>query len=322
MELARLSLTRDRALAEAFLARAGLRYEEDLTYLAGLYDGDALVAVGGSAGSVIKCLAVAEERRGEGLLNTLVSHLYARLVESGAANVYLFTKPENRDTFRSLGFYPVACAEQSMLLESRKNAVDAWARQFRLPGDASAIVMHANPFTIGHRYLIEQAASVSDVLHVFVLAHSAPPIPFEDRIRLVEAGTRDLPNVHVHAGGPYIISESTFPSYYLKRASDAARVHAELDALIFAERLAPAMGVTRRFAGTEPLDPMTSLYNDALLRLLPPRGVAVTVLDRLETGGAPVSASRVRALWQAGELDQLRPLVPEPTYRYLSERRP
>ena len=37
-----------------------------------------------------------------------------------------------------------------------------------------------------------------------------------------------------------------------------------------------------------------------------------------ELDGAPVSASRVRALLDAGRLAEIKPLVPECTYQYLS----
>jgi len=48
--------------------------------------------------------------------------------------------------------------------------------------------------------------------------------------------------------------------------------------------------------GTEPLSPVTQLYNQVVTRTLEPVGVSVRLIPRLEVEGEPVSASRVRAL--------------------------
>jgi len=47
--------------------------------------------------------------------------------------------------------------------------------------------------------------------------------------------TADLPNVQVYPGGHYIISNQTFPTYFLNQDTDAAAVQAELDLALFAE---------------------------------------------------------------------------------------
>ena len=319
-----LSLRSCREEAAAFLARFGLRLDS-VDYYAGVYDGDALLCAGGYEGAVIKCVAADPEARGLGLTNTLVSHLRARMWAEGVRNIFVFTKPQNRDIFESLAFTLIGSAPAAILLESDGRGVRRFCEELgesRRPGRSAAIVMNANPFTLGHRYLCETAAQCCDTLHLFVVESERSRFPFAARRALVEAGTADLPNVAVHSGGPYIISAATFPSYFLKQASDAAETHALLDADVFARHIAPALGVTARFVGTEPLDPMTAAYNAALRRVLPPAGVAVEVVERRAEDGAPVSASRVRALWEENRLEELRPLVPDSTFAYLREHRP
>lgn len=183
------------------------------------------------------------------------------------------------------------------------------------------IVMHANPFTNGHRYLVEQAAQRCARLYVFVLEHAGQDLPFDARMQLVRAGTAHVPNAVVLPGGPFMISQATFPSYFLKEASDAARVHAALDATLFAARIAPAFGITARFVGTEPLDALTRDYNRALAAILPEYGVTVHGIERLCCGGAPVSASRVRADWAREAVADVRALVPETTFALLMRMR-
>jgi [citrate (pro-3S)-lyase] ligase len=55
-------------------------------------------------------------------------------------------------------------------------------------------------------------------------------------------------------------------------------------------------------------------------RILPGCGVQVTELERLQSGDAPVSASRVRELLSRGQLDGLSTLVPESTRNFLLSR--
>jgi len=121
----------------------------------------------------------------------------------------------------------------------------------------------------------------------------------------------------VIAGGDYIISGATFPDYFFKDKTEAALAFARLDATLFAKRIAPACGITTRFVGEEPLDPMTAAYNETLCAILPEHGIQVRVIPRKTIGENPISASRVRALWREGRYDEIAPLVPESTLVYI-----
>ena len=131
-----------------------------------------------------------------------------------------------------------------------------------------------------------------------------------DRLELVRRGTADLPNVDVVPGGDYIISRATFPAYFLQGDPEQARCDLELT--LFGKRIAPALGITRRFVGQEPYSPVTARYNQRMQALLPQWGIRVEEIPRLEG----ISASRVRQLLRQGRLAELQPLVPETTYAY------
>ena len=66
------------------------------------------------------------------------------------------------------------------------------------------------------------------------------------------------------------------------------------------------------------MDPVTAEYNQALLELLPAHGIQPIVIPRKEINGQAVSASRVRRLLAEERWPELRQLVPESTYRYLT----
>lgn len=338
MNIQLLSLPGDRAAASALLNRCGVRLTPQLDELLGIFEGDELVACAGRRSNVIQCAAVSPEVRGERLLNMLVSQLFTTIRNIGYPGAFVFTKPATAALFMSLGFFLLAQTEEAALLYSQRDGVARWAGTLPQFGNSApnagheqapqnessgqpypigCIVMNANPFTNGHRYLVERAASKCRGLYVLVVEHEGSQFSFHDRLNLVQAGTADLPNICVCPGGPFIISLATFPSYFLKRADAAAFVHADLDAHVFGEKIAPALHISARFVGNEPLDPMTNAYNEALARTLPPCGVALEIIDRLTQTGEPVSASRVRALFNAGNLDAIAPLVPASTHRYL-----
>ncbi len=343
-----ITTKREMEAAVTLLERCGIRLAAGLETFLGVYEGDDLLACAGRRANVIQCAAVSLEARGEGLLNGLVSELITDIRLLGYEGAFVFTKPQSAGQFASLGFAVLAQTTEAVLLYSRKDGVARWAATLPKPGrdfscgkpqgpqescagdavstqgrcnnmptDIGCIVMNANPFTLGHRYLVEQAAARCRFVYVLVVEHDGSRFPFSKRLELVQAGTADIGNVQVCPGGPFVISLATFPSYFLKQPGDAARVHAALDAQVFANHIAPALGITVRFVGSEPKDALTADYNRALMETLPPCGIDLQVVERVFNDGEAVSASRVRTLFDQGRLQEIAPLVPEPTYRYL-----
>lgn len=317
MEIRALSLKHDIGIIHAFYARAGIRLDRAITALYGAYEGETLLALGGLAGNAIRSVAVDESRQGEGILPALVTYLYQTLKEDGVKNVFVVTKPVYAPLFSSLCFYELVQTQDAALLESSSGAFSRYLAA--LPAAEGAVVMNADPFTLGHRFLIETAAAQCETLNVFVLSADAAHVPAEARLRLVREGCRGFKNVQVVAGGDYIISSATFPDYFYKDKSEAALAFARLDATIFAACIAPACGIRMRFVGEEPLDPMTAAYNETLAAILPEHGVAVRIIPRKTEDGAPISASRVRTLWREGRYGEIAPLVPETTLDYIRE---
>lgn len=185
-----------------------------------------------------------------------------------------------------------------------------------------SIVMNCNPFTLGHRYLIEYAASLVATLYIFVVEENRSYFPFNDRLFLVKQGTSDLSNVVVLPSGNFIISATTFPGYFLKDDIKDVKIDCSNDINVFAQYIAPALNIKIRFAGEEPLDPVTNQYNDGMMEILPKHGMEFRVIPRKKDnkGEQVISASRVRKLFEAGDFDALKQLVPPTTLDYLKKR--
>lgn len=175
------------------------------------------------------------------------------------------------------------------------------------------VVMNCNPFTLGHRYLIEQAAKQVERLFVMVVREDCSLFAYAERKAMVEQGVTHLENVTVIDGSEYAISQATFPTYFLKRLDDAADTQMLLDLDLFRRHIAPALGATVRFVGTEPTDRLTRRYNQLMHEVL--ADVRETV--RLEKDGNAVSASRVRKAMEQGDMSTIRQLVPPTTLPYI-----
>lgn len=343
-----LSLNSVRRRVEAFLAANGLRLAPLDRYVVVTRDedGDEILAGGGLDGNVIKCVAVSESARSEGLMNILVSRLIAIAREEGRESVKAFTKPENEGIFKSLGFTLLASAPKAILMENGRGGLPEYKKylaSLARPGRNGAIVMNANPFTKGHRYLVEQAASQVDNLYVIVVKEDRSRFPYVERKAMIEAGCAGLDNVVVCGGSDYAISAATFPTYFLKKLDDATDTQIALDLDLFVNHIAQPLGVTVRFAGSEPEDALTRRYNELMAEILPGTSVAVVRQDhqpdselvegsavrqarrpidfveipRLEQNGNPISATSLRRALDKGNLKEAMEYIPKSTVPYL-----
>lgn len=315
--------------AEGLVAAQGLRPDGTPDVTVVLYVGGIPAATASLEGEVIKMVAVADEFQEMGLAAQAVSRVIEWARPKGMGHFFIYTKPSEAGRFKSLGFDEIASSYGAVLLEMGRPNVEDFARGLRElrqrvgASCASAVVMNANPFTKGHRYLAKTAASMSEHLFVVVVRADLSSFPFQDRFEMVRLGLEDLNNVTVLDSGPYAVSAATFPTYFLRDPSmeDLISVQTRLDADLFCRLFAPSLGITRRFVGTEPYCPVTALYNRAMKEVLPRYGVEVVEVMRLELFGEAVSASRVRRAMAEGRLEELRDLVPEATFDYLMSQR-
>ena len=307
-------------LWQALLRKAELEPDENVQRTVLIFDGETLAAAGSRQDNLLKCIAVDDAYQGQGLTGTLLTQLRQDAFAEGLHHLFLYTKPKNELQFSSLFFYPVAQTGQVLLMESKQNGIGVFLDSLGASaesGSNGAVVMNCNPFTKGHRYLIETAAKQCDRLFVFVLSEDKSYFSAKDRMEMVKLGTEDIPNVTVLPTGPYLISSATFPTYFLKEREKATQVQCLLDIEIFCRYFVPRFSIAKRFVGTEPLSPMTNQYNDALKAHLPGRGIRLEEVPRLEAQGEPVSASRVRQ--NLDDPGALSALLPETTLQYLTQ---
>ena len=323
IELVRQFDKRKKAIWQEFLKNAKLSCDEEVKETVLLWDGDKLIGTGSRDGSLLKLIAILPEYQGEDLTSILLSELRKGAFSEGFNHLFLYTKPENEKMFRSLFFYTVAKTENVLLMENRRNGIYDFLNEMcgeNIQGTVGAIVMNANPFTLGHRYLIETASSKCDNLYVFVVSEDKSKFSASDRIKMVQLGTNDIPNVTVLPTGPYLVSSATFPTYFLKEREKAREVQCLLDVKIFLNYYVPKFSINYRFVGEEPLSPMTKEYNNTLKSELEKEGVKVFEIPRFQLNGDVISASRARELLDNHDIQGVKSLVPSTTFEYLKTK--
>jgi [citrate (pro-3S)-lyase] ligase len=281
------------------------------------------VATAARLGKVLRQIAVHHGHQGQNLTAQLVNAMRDRLFMLDIFNCQVYTRPQTAYVFEDLGFHRLAETDEAVLLESGHDGLEQFVDDLashcgRNDGPHGCIVLNANPFTRGHRWLVEQAHARCGHLFLIVLEDQRTDFPPETRRELVRRGCADLANTTVLGGGDYVISAGTFPRYFLKQADTIARTQARLDLTLFIEHIVPALGITARFAGEEPRDPLTAIYNEAMGEMLPAAGIEFMVFERLRDDTDVISASRVRKAFFNGDLDSIAHCLPPTTLDFLN----
>lgn len=318
-----LKNSEERFEVDKFLRKNTLYLEEDVDYTIIIKQKQEIVATASKAGDIFKCIAVSTDFRGEGITAALINMLLDKLFQEGKQNSFIFTKPENKDIFQSIGYKLIYSVKEVALLENgiyniNKYISDVIDKYNISSAGKGALVMNCNPFTKGHRYLIEKASEEEEEVIVFVVEEDKSLFPFDVRYSLVKEGTKDLKNVKVIPGGKYIISSSTFPGYFLRKEAEVLNAQASLDVGIFGSYFARGFNIKRRYVGEEPYCNVTRLYNKILSEVLPTFGVELKILSRLRNNYDYISASIVRNFIKCDKLEEIENMLPEVTWKFIN----
>lgn len=202
----------------------------------------------------------------------------------------------------------------------QRQAMESKADRYKKVG---SIVMNCNPFTLGHRYLVEYALKEVDYLYLFVVEEDRSFFSFEDRYTMVKKGTEDLRNIAVIGSGSMIASFTTFPAYFKKgkKTPRKGMNSVNVDLRVFGQYIAPVVNIRYRFVGEEPNDPVTAEYNAKMKEILPEFGIQVIEIPRKSYAGNLISANSVRKLYQDGDFKSMKGLAPQTTIEYLAGKR-
>lgn len=324
-----LNLSFNRIKLEKFLEKNDLLLDSCSSAYC-IFDNNAIIACACRENNVLKCFAVDERYRGENLLDKIISALLRDCYNEGLKTIFIFTKLKNLAFFKSYNFIELASGNEACLLYKSEQTIEAILENAinethidtnNLESkQIAAVVINANPFTLGHRYLIERAASKQDYVFVFVVEENKSFFSFHDRFFLVQENCRDISNVIVLPSTKFLISSATFPSYFLKEKEIISSEHALIDARIFGRYFVPKFKIKKRFLGDEELDASTRLYNTILLNELAKYNCEVEIIPRLKNHSTIVSASLVRKYFFEKNFEKIKDLVSKQSFEYLKQK--
>lgn len=311
-------LDMERDIQKSFLQKHGLDYEIDIDYAILIYDRHEVIATASIAQSVMKCFAVHSDYSGQNVTGLMFKHLTDHLASKGITHYFVFTSPENENVFKSFNMTRIVLTMNTVLLEGGDeitNVLTNLKNEYKISDQKkSCVIINANPMTLGHLYLIEEAAKKSDELLVFVVSEDVSSFPFEARFKIIKEATEHLSNVTVLPSLSYLVSRISFPKYFLKEDVLIKEEQTLIDVLIYKEYYSKIFNINKRFVGTEPLSPNTSKYNEVLKQYL---GIKIEIIDRKTYKETPISASFIRKLIKRNHIIKIKEYVPEATYNYL-----
>jgi len=319
----------DVKLMREFLNPLGFDFDpKEVDYSMALFNlnGD-VVGVGSYQGRILKYVAVAPHFREGAAFAQIATHLIDILILKHR-HIFVYTKPRNLQIFEGLGFTEIATAEPLFsVLEFGYENIKTYQDYLRSikktssVGNIAAVVVNCNPFTNGHKFLIDKACAENRLVYLFVVEEDRSSFPFSVRWRLLKEELSGIDNLVMVKGSHYVVSGAIFPSYFLKKENpdDISAKQAELDINTFLRYIVPILDITRRYVGTETYSPVTEAYNKAMMKILPVNGVDVTIVPRITSGyaGNFISASKIRKAIHEDRLDEVLDCLPTSTRRYL-----
>ncbi|MGL5124306.1 MAG: [citrate (pro-3S)-lyase] ligase [Fusobacteriaceae bacterium] len=326
MILEKISYGNDFELQEVklFLKNNDLNFDVTCDYTIVLRDeNEIILGTASKTKNILKCFAIDLSVRGLGISGQLITNITNKMFEEGFTSSFVFTKTENEDLFLGMGYKKIVNTDKVSLLEIGTENIEKILNKIKSDysleekKERAMLIMNCNPFTLGHKYLIEKAALENEEVLVFVVEEDSSVFSFKTRIELVRKGCANMGNVKIIKGTQYLISQLTFPNYFLKQDDDSLLEYTKLDVMIAGKIICPKFNIKKRYIGEEPFCPMTSKYNETIKELFPKFGIEVIVVKRKEQNNKAISATEVRKALALEEIEKIKKLVPETTFEFL-----
>ncbi len=318
--------TYDVRMVTKFLKKYNIDYiscDADKTIILETTSGE-FVGTGSCQTNVLKFIAVDEKFQGSNAFSTIISIISEDILPI-YKHLFIYTHPRNKEIFSGLGFNLIAEAlPYYSLYEFGFTGIKDYKKYLlanKKDGNKiAAIVVNCNPFTNGHKYLIETASKENDVVYLFVVEAELSVFPFKVRWKLINEGIAHLSNVVMIKSNDYLVSTVSFPRYFLKGKDkdEITANQAKLDLTIFTNHIAPVLGITRRYVGTENYCGITATYNEQMKEFLPQKGIEVVEVKRKAVHETDfISASAVRKAITDDQWKFVEEKVPGTTFKFL-----
>lgn len=204
------------------------------------------------------------------------------------------------------------------LLKHSKEYYDfiAYLHTLKKPGRNGFIAISANPFTLGHQYLIETSSKKVDNLYVIICSSENTFFHQEHRQRMLELGVSHIPNVIPIKSNTIFANEIMFSDYFFKNLDQQKELNFNYMHSITLGLVAPILNIVIRFYGDEPTDKVTRTYMETFKAKA---SFSTEIIPRKQINGKIVSATFVREMFLKNQ--DLTAYVPQIIARYLTHIR-
>ncbi|MDR1782044.1 MAG: adenylyltransferase/cytidyltransferase family protein [Bacilli bacterium] len=316
VELLNIALEHNLTKLKTFIIKQNLFFDKDIDTCLIIKENDNIVACACKKDNIFKMIAVDESYQSNNYVATLLSELINISYSQGYSHFFIYTKMMYQNIFVSFGFKLIVYYQEIGFFEKGSIDINSYYLDYYNDNtNKGCIVMNANPFTKGHYFLIKEALKKVDFLYVFVVEEDKSFFNFKTRFKLIKEATKHLNNILVIPSGPYIISQATFPTYFLKNLNDASEYYANIDGLTF-KKIMNLLNINYRFVGNEPLDNLTNYYNSCLKNILHDQ---LIIIERLSNEEDIISASKVRMLLTNKEFNKIKNYVLSCNYQDIIE---
>ncbi len=311
----------DRLTVAAFLKKFDFKYE-NIDFSIYIEVEKEVIATVSTRHNIITFFAVSEVYQSENIAGQLLSYMINYLASKGIDHLFIYTTLKYKSYFENMGFKIILVTNEVAVLESNNYNIEEELNKLKFKFSLNkekynVVCLNANPFTKGHLYLIESILKEGLPLIVFVLEEDKSFFSYVDRLAMVKLGLEEYKNVTVVPSTYYLISDLTFPTYFLKNDLDKVSIEGMVDALIFKNYFMKIFNIKRRYVGEE-TDPTTNRYNDMLKIVLKDD---LTIIPRIKDNNQIISASLVRKFYKDNDFESLASLVPIKVGCYLKELR-
>ncbi len=315
-------LPSEKAAVKTFLTKFNLQYEDDIDDTIVLKDHNTIIATASTSKNIIKAIAIDPAYQGQDYLSILITALIKRLKTKGITHYFLYSKNTQAHLFKSLGLHAIVNTDRITLFEGG-STIEKILASLKSTYNAdyektACVVINANPMTNGHLHLINTARNHHTHCLVFVVSEDRSVFPFASRFKIIKDTCATFDNVTVLPTGPYLVSQASFPKYFLKEETTIKEEHAMIDVLIYKHHYIPHFNIEARYVGDEPLSPMTNMYNVVMHKYL---GSHLHIIPRMCYKNHVISASTVRNHLKHNDLDTIEPLVPKATLKFLRTKK-
>ena len=184
-----------------------------------------------------------------------------------------------------------------------------------------AVVIHAAPFTKGHRHLIDEALKKMDALVVFVLGDFYHSFTVLDRIEIVRMNLEGISNVFIVPLETFATSPTYFPAYANRSNLSydvALKLMTYCEGDIVDNCIFKFFGIRYRYIGSECEGSFMERYNNLITIEAQKYGITVKMIERAkDDSGNIISASTVRKKLEKNDWVGLESILSKKTIDYL-----